>query len=258
VIEVGLPPGIVICNPDRPTGRKKIITPPEVKVLAQKYDLKVWQPEKLNTEDWKKNISEIDVAIVAAYGQIIPKEVLEIPRQGTIGVHPSLLPKYRGATPIQNTILSGDEVTGTTLFLIDEKVDHGPIISSTNYKPLSNETYLSLEQKLAELSAELIIEALPKYLSGKIKTQSQEESEATYTEKFSSNDAFVDLEKDSPNSIERKIRALNPEPGVWTNKDNNRVKLLEAEIKDGKLVIKKIQIAGGVPRALNNGNEFLN
>ena len=263
LISAGFIPEAVVCNPDKPVGRKKIITPPPVKQRILnlesgiKNKIKILQPEKLS--DIKSQLSDVNcqLFIVAAYAKILPKEILEIPRLGTIGVHPSLLPKHRGATPIQTAILNGDEITGTTIFLIDEKMDHGAIIANSEFRIQNLEwNYETLMKKLAELSADLLIEILPN-IEEKIKNaMPQNESQATYTKKFKTEDAYIepiDLEKaqnGSANSpqvavqIERKIRALNPEPGVFTIINDKRIKLLESKISDNKLKLIKIQKEG--------------
>lgn len=252
LIESGFPPAAVICNPDKPVGRKKIITPPPVKSLIMEHktwNINILQPEKLD-KDFMLQVSSFmpDVFIVAAYAKIIPKEILGLPKFGTIGVHPSLLPKYRGSSPIQSVILNGEAETGVTLFLADEKVDHGKIASSIKHQVSSDETYETLMKKLAELGGDLLVETLPKFLKGEITPLLQDESQATYTKKFITKDGYVDLEKDIPVIIERKIRALNPEPGVWTMMNNKRTKLLEAELVDGKLKLTKIQVEGKKPQ----------
>ena len=282
LIAAGFIPEAVVCNPDKPVGRKKIITPPAVKLSIMnqvgniKDKIKILQPEKLNIQNiynWCDRTNciyqDCDFFIVAAYGQIIPKEILEIPRLGTIGVHPSLLPKYRGVSPIQTAILNGDKETGTTFYLMDEKIDNGPILAQKaleNYE-LGIMNYESLMRKLAELSADLLIEILPN-IEEKIKNAvSQNENQAVYTKKIAIEDAFIesqDLEKAQNGSagssqvaaeIDRKIRALNPEPGVWTFMDikseKKRVKLLGAELVDGKLKLTKIQVEGKKPQNTN-------
>lgn len=253
LITVGMPPALVICNPDRPAGRKKIITPPPTKILAEKNQIPVWQPETLvnfQSEILNFKLDKIDFAVVAAYAKILPKEIIELPKLGIVGVHPSLLPKYRGSTPIQSVILNGEQETGTTLFLIDEKVDHGSILAVDHLPITKNDTYETLLKKLAELSGDLTVKILPKYISGKITPQTQNEAEATYTKKIGTQDAFVDCDKDTPESIARKVRALNPEPGTWTILNGKRTKILEAEIIEGKLKLKKIQIEGKKPTIL--------
>ncbi len=260
----GFVPAAVICNPDRPVGRKQIITPPPTKILGQTFGIPVLQPDELDS-NFIAQISGLrpDFFVVAAYAKIIPKEILDIPRLGSIGVHPSLLPKYRGSTPIQNTILNGDTETGVTLYVLDEKMDHGSILAISNFQfPISKITYEELLKELAELAGNLLVETLPKFAAGEIKPEPQNEAEAIYTKKFKSEDAFVDendlKEAESGKNqkkaelIDRKIRALNPEPGVWTLENGKRVKLLEAEISENKLVLKKIQIEGEKPRRVES------
>ncbi len=255
LISAGFVPAAVVCNPDRPVGRKKVLTAPPVKQLITngKWQIEIFQPEALSSLISRLSSLKPDFFVVAAYSKIIPKEILAIPRLGTIGVHPSLLPKYRGATPIQSAILNGDAETGVTLYLTDEKVDHGPILENRKWK-IGNSTYEQLHDALAKLAGELLVETLPKFLKGKIKPAEQNHAEATFTKKFTTEDAYVkpeDLEKAKKEGgeiaiqIDRKIRALNPEPGTWSVDKGKRIKLLEAEIIDGKLRIKKIQKEGG-------------
>jgi len=253
LLKAGMPPILVICNPDRPAGRKKIITPPPVKQLItdNQQPIEILQPENIKDISAKIKAINADVFIVAAYAKILPKEIIELPRLGTIGVHPSLLPKYRGSTPIQSVILNGETETGTTLFLIDEKVDHGAILATDRLPIVENDSYETLLKKLAELSGNLIVKTLPEYITGKIIPKPQNESEATYTKKIKTEDAFVDLEilqkaqdgtsPEDAKKITRKIRALNPEPGTWTIINGKRTKILEAELSEGKLKLKKIQ-----------------
>jgi len=263
LIKEGYTPKAVICNPDKPVGRKKIITPPPVKqLLIEKFKdckIEILQPENLNDIRSKLFTIGADLFIVAAYAQIISKKILEIPRLGTIGVHPSLLPKYRGSSPIQSAILNGEEKTGVTLYLMDEKMDHGSIIAQRELEfPIFNFQFLVLQQKLAELGANLLIETLPKFFNGGITPLPQDESQATYTRKFVTEDGRVELEdlriaqnglnSEKAITIYRKILALNPEPGVFTFINGKRVKLLEAKISDNKLIITKIQIEGKKPQ----------
>ena len=280
LIQAELMPEAVICNPDKPTGRKQIITPPPVKVLAQKYGLTIYQPKDKNEllEIIKK--LQPDLAIVAAFGMLFPKEILAVPKYGFINIHPSLLPKYRGPTPIQNAILNGDEKTGVSLFLIDEKMDHGPILAKRELEfPISpaardpaqrdNFQFPILSQKLAKLGADLLIQFLESLISQKltnnikevglpnIELKPQDESQATYTKKFETKDAYIepaDLEKAENQGgeiaieIERKIRALNPEPGIWTLQNGKRMKILEAILTpENKIKLKKIQFEGKNP-----------
>ncbi len=272
LIEAGFVPAAVVCNPDRPAGRKKIVTPPPVKrLLIEEFDglnIAIYQPEKLS--EIKRLLSDIDcqLFIIAAYSKIIPKEILDIPQLGSVGVHPSLLPKYRGPSPIQTALLNGDEKTGVTLFLTDEKIDHGPILvqQELNYElnlphqRTETADCATLTQKLAKLSGDLLVKTLPD-IENKIRNaQPQDESLAVYTAKFKTEDGFVDFndlktalrgESKTAEFIERKIRALNPEPGVFTvigkNGENKRIKLLSAALEGGRLKLAVIQPEGKKP-----------
>ena len=258
LIEKELTPSLVICNPDRPFGRKKIITPPPTKVLAEKYNIPISQPETLKGYEFPGG--EYDFAVVAAYGKIIPKEILEIPKFGTIGVHPSLLPKYRGATPIQSVILNGEKETGLSLYLMDEKMDHGKILKQSSLNIENGETYLSLEKKLGILGGKLVAETIPLYLSEKITPEEQNHDEATFTKKMTTEDAFVPYEYlecalkgscEKSEEIERKVRALTPEPGVWTINNGKRMKILETKIMEKKIMLTKIQMEGKKPQEIS-------
>jgi len=324
LIEADMAPGLVVTNPDRPVGRKKIMTAPAVKEMVLRYKIPVIQPEKLTTKNpaeggvrsdrvqtselsipdssvFKRNKKSThlstrdepgggfappdhgilspdlhsipgpqdllyqkkwDFFLVVAYGKIIPKEVLEVPRLGTINIHPSLLPKYRGPTPIQTAILNGDEETGVSLMLLDEEVDHGSLLLQRKHE-IRNSKFETLSGDLAELGAEMLIESLPKYLNGEITPKEQDHDKATFTKKFTVEDSEVEYETlaraisggapEEAMKIDRMVRALNPEPGVWTMTDDSpildlpkqkRVKILEAVVEDGKLVLKKIQVEG--------------
>ncbi len=262
LVHAGMVPAALVCNPDRAAGRKKIVSSPLTKqlILEQKLNSTVLQPEKLDISFLRKlEDLHADLFIVAAYANIISKSALAIPRHGTMGVHPSLLPHYRGASPIQSVILAGENETGTTLYTMDEKTDHGPIIAQAklNLDALTTD-YLALEEKLADLSAELLIRTVPSFIEGKIAPQAQDETRATYTKKFVTADGFVQpdiirsaLAGDTAKAEEivRKINALGLEPGVWTTHGGKRVKLLQGSAENGKLVIKKTQKEGDIPRS---------
>lgn len=201
-----------------------------------------------------------DFFLVAAFGKILKKELLEIPPKGTIGIHPSLLPKYRGASPIQTVILNGEKETGTAIFLIDEKVDHGAVLGTERLAIESDDTYSTLAEKLAHLSAGLFIKLIPKWLDGSLRPMLQDESEATFTRKFGTPDAEVDLKKDDQKKIHLKILSLNPEPGVFTilklkNGKTMRLKILEARYENGGLVLQRVQPDGKRAMAYS---DFLN
>ena len=163
LIDTHIPPVAVVTGPDKPAGRGHRLTSPPVKILADTYRISVVQPEKLDT-GFIFQISGFkpDVFIIAAYGKIIPKSMLDIPPKGTINVHPSLLPRHRGPAPIQGAILGGDESTGVTLMLTDEKMDHGPIIKSATYNMQNAKIlYTELHDILARIGGDLLVETLP-------------------------------------------------------------------------------------------------
>ena len=255
LIEEGMPPSFVVTNPDRPLGRKHILTPPPAKVVAEEHHIPVFHPETLS--DLKSEIRNADFAVLASYGKIIPKEIIDLFPKGIIVVHGSLLPRYRGATPIQTALLNGDPTTGITLLLMDEQVDHGKILSKVELKISEGDSYVSLIEKLAEMSAELILKTVPEYLAGKIVPQEQNHSEATFTKKSQTENGFVTWDNlreaetkggEEAIKIDRMIRALNPDPGVYTLKENKRIKLLEAKLENGKLKITTLQEEGKKPR----------
>jgi methionyl-tRNA formyltransferase len=251
LLDAGYAPSVLVCNPDAPVGRKKIVTPPETKVLIEEkgVNTKVFQPSnKKEISERKEIFSDCDIAIVAAYAKIIPVDVLEMFPQGVIGVHPSLLPAHRGPSPIQQMILDANTEVGVTLYLVDEEVDHGTLLSKhhiTNNKP---QTYLELEEELAEKGGQLLVKTLPEYLAGNITPQAQDHSKATFTKKFSTQDGSVDIVHDNPEIVARKILALTPEPGVFTMLDGKRIKLNIVEQKEGHWVITNITPEGKAPR----------
>lgn len=235
-------PILVITAPDKPVGRKQTLTSTPVKKIAKKYNI----PVVHQLEEIKK--IKPDLIIVAAYGQILPKEILEMPKYGCLNVHPSLLPKYRGASPIQTTILNGDKETGVTIILMDEKMDHGPIIAQTKYKIPDDINHKELDSTLAKQGATLLVKTLPKWINGEIEAKAQDEPKATYTKVLKKEDGKIDWSK-SAGEIEKQIRAFYPWPGAFTFIKHKgkvlRVKILKADIsKEDKLIIKKIQPEG--------------
>jgi len=231
-------PYLLICAPDQICKRKKALKICEAKKVALKLKIKIFQPSSLKDKKVIEFLKEIkpDLFLVASYGKILPKEVLEIPKFKTLGLHPSLLPKLRGPSPIQTAILNGEKITGTTLFLLDEKMDHGPILAQKTLNLKGNENYLELEEKLALLSASLFLEKYQDWIEGKINPLPQDETLATYTQKFEFKDGKLSPEKETAQEIERKIRALNPEPGTYIEVPNPKsqiskiIKILEGEV----------------------------
>lgn len=264
LIKRGIVPVAIVCNPDRPVGRKQIITPPPTKVLTARAapDIKIFQPEKLDEKIIKELGSlEPDFFVVAAYAKIIPAAVLDISAFDTLGVHPSLLPKYRGASPIQSAILAGETKTGVTVYVMDEKMDHGPICAAQkelSFDPLTT-TYTALEEQLAKLSVDLIPLAIDLRMDAGGAPEPQDESRATYTKKFTTENGFIEYSEldaaiagnsDKAELIVRTINALNPEPGVWILQNGKRIKLLEARMDGGALKLITIQEEGQKPRRL--------
>lgn len=243
LLQAGMKPFLVITTPPKPKGRKKILSPTPVHFLAEEEKISVLTPENLD-ENFINEFKKLkpDFVILTAYGKIIPSELLTIPPKGFINLHPSLLPKWRGATPIQSAILNGDTETGVSLFVMDEQIDHGPIIAKSKCKMQNAKlSYEDLRNKLAVLGASLIIKAVPIWLEGKIKPVPQDHSLASYCHKILPQDEKIDWEN-SAIAIDRKVRALNPFPGVYT----------KIRGKNGIILIK---IISGYP--LNDSFEYI-
>ncbi len=206
----------VFTQPDKPVGRKQVLTPPDVKVCAESYGLKVIQPVTLKDENSIKEIKSLnpDVIVVVAYGKILPKEILDIPKNGCINVHGSLLPKYRGAAPIQQAVLNGDKLTGVTTMYMGEGLDTGDILLKSETEIGENETSAELFDRLAELGADLLIETLDKLDS--ITPVKQDESKATYTNKITKDLCPIDWNK-TAREIHNQVRGLQTWP-VATSK----------------------------------------
>lgn len=253
----------VVTQPDKPVGRKQILTPSPVKLLAQRHKIPVFDYTDSPTMIHIIGKIKPELIVVAAFGEILPKEILKIPKYGCLGIHPSLLPKYRGPTPVQFSILNGEKETGVTIFLMDEKMDQGKIISNTKYQISKTDTSEGLSKKLAELGAELLIATIPKWVAGEIKPKPQNHKKAAYTKLLTKKDGFVDWKKIvlatqkevQPQRIERMVRAFTPWPGVWTKikilryKDTKilRLKILRAHLEGERLVLDLVQQEGKKP-----------
>lgn len=224
---------LVVTQPDKPAGRKKIMTSPPVKLWADLHNLPVIQPAKIREilEDIKK-ISP-DLIITASYGKIIPEDILNIPKHKSINIHPSLLPKFRGPSPIQSAILEDEKVTGITIMLMDKEMDHGPILAQENTKIDDADNFQTLHDKLAHQSAELLAKTITSLET--IVPQEQNHDSATFTKFFAREDGKIDWTEPA-SKIVQQINALNPEPGTWTTLDNKSVKILSAEETSDNLV----------------------
>lgn len=203
-----------------------------------------YKPVSVNDLEKIKELNP-DLVIVASFGKIISKKILEIPKYGCLNVHGSVLPKYRGPSPIQTAILNGDKETGITVMLMDEKIDHGKTISNSKLPISSKTTYQELNRKLAQLGIKLLLETIPEWIKGEIKAKEQDHSKASYTKMLKRQDGKINWNKPAQ-EIERQIRAFDPWPGTFTfikkGDKKIRVKILEAELsKDNQLIIKKLQ-----------------
>ncbi len=222
---------LVVTQPDRPTGRKQEMEPPPVKIVAEKYGIEVLQPETLKNISTTVGDADLrplpmaDINIVYRYGLIIPKNILDIPTHGTINIHPSLLPKYRGASPIQTAIMNGDAETGITIMQMDEAMDHGSILAQEIFPIELNDTYETLSRKMTPRVNELLLQIIPKFISGEIKPKPQDDAQVTFTKILSRDDGKIDWAK-SAQEIYNQYRGLTPWPGVWTMWEGKRLKLL--------------------------------
>ena len=212
----------VVTRPDKPGGRGLKLLPSPVKEMAQKWGLKIFQPSRLE-------ISPTPLGIAASYGQLIPKDVIESFKLGILNLHPSLLPKYRGPSPIQATILNGDPETGVTIIKMDEDMDHGDIVAKSKIKNQKSKlSFRELHDQLAELGAELLVRTLPKYIAGEIKPVPQEHEKATYTKIIKKPDARIDWQNPA-DVIVRQIRAYSVWPVAWTTLGGRPLKVHEGE-----------------------------
>jgi methionyl-tRNA formyltransferase len=214
-----LRPVLVITQPDRPKGRGYALSPTPVKIEAQKLGIPILQP--LHVKDILGEIKKYapHVMVLVAYGQIIPKEFIALARYGIVNVHPSLLPKYRGASPIQSAILHGDVETGASLMLLDQELDHGPLIAQERMAIQPEHNALTLEVDLAKLSAQLLLRELPNYLLGDTAPKEQNHSEASYTLRMKREDGKLDFSK-SAGVLSRWIRAYKGWPETYADLQN--------------------------------------
>lgn len=207
----------VVTQPDAPIGRHQTMTAPPMKKPAEQANVPVFQPTTFKDEEFFARIEEQkpDIALVFAYGRIIPQRFLDIPKQGTLNVHPSLLPKHRGPTPVHAAILEGDIKTGVTLIVLDAEMDHGPIIAQSTLLLSGAETTETLSDALAEHAADLVAASLPLYLAGKITPREQEHALATSCKLLDRESGKIDWSLPAE-TILRQARAYTPWPGIWT------------------------------------------
>jgi methionyl-tRNA formyltransferase len=225
----------VVTQPDRASGRGRELKPPPVKALALELNIPVMQPEKLRAPEAMEQLRvwTPDLIVVAAFGQILKKDVLELPRFGCINVHASLLPRWRGAAPINAAILAGDEEIGVTIMKMDVGLDTGPMLAMKSMRLASDLTTDSALQALSQLGADLLIETLPDYFSGKLIPQAQPEDGATYAPMLKKEDGLLDFTR-SAVELERRVRAMNPWPGAWFEWNGNPLKVMRASVVSGE------------------------
>ncbi|MDO8598970.1 MAG: methionyl-tRNA formyltransferase [bacterium] len=220
----------VITKPDEPAGRTHAMTPPPLASWAKEHGVQYWQPGSKDELTSLLTKLRPDIGVVVAYGKIIPQDALTIPRFGFVNLHPSLLPRWRGPSPIPAAIAAGDVETGVTLMRIDAEVDHGPILAQERVPLSSAATRSSLENELAKLGARLLERTLPDYLAGGIAPKPQDHTQATMTPLLTRDDGRIDW-RASAATIERKVRAYEGWPGTWcTLPDGERLKILEATV----------------------------
>lgn len=237
-------PSLIITTPDIKVGRGNKFDFPPVKKWADAHGIPVLQPEIIDDEFLNTLRKDTyDVFILVAYGKMLPKKILDIPKHGILNTHPSLLPRFRGPSPVRSAILEDERKTGTTVIVLDEKMDHGPIVAQEgidieeeNWPPLLP----ALEKMLFTKGGEVLVKVLEDYVSGKILPVPQDESKATYCKKIKKEDGLVDLEKEPEKEIYKKYCAFYGWPGIYFIKNGKRVKITDASFENGEFIIKKV------------------
>lgn len=262
----------VVTQAPRPVGRKKFISYSAVDTWAFKRKIPIYH----SVEAFLKDKVDADLGIVVAYGEILPNEIINYFPYGILNVHPSLLPKFRGASPLQSAIVSGDSETGATIMKIDEKMDHGPIVSQFKEEILSSDNSKILGDRIFERAATVLVDLIPAYSKKKITLKPQKQEEATYTTLLKKEHGFIPQKflkealngkvskedwnigfikdfslKPTPENIERFIRAVSPWPGAWTEvfidsnkREKKRLKILEAKVEEEKIIPINVQLEG--------------
>lgn len=254
---------IVATQPDQKVGRKQILTPTPVNLIAKKAKISILNdlgvPQGGRVPTGVKNVvssffDNIDLALVYAYGDLIPKELLELPKYGFWNIHPSLLPKYRGPSPIATPLINGDKTTGVTIIKMDKEIDHGPIIAQESLTIKDNDKRPDLEKKLTDLGFEMFKKLINQLIitNYELKTKAQNHSQATFTNKLSKDDGFVDFKnleleiRNSSETLYNRFRGLSPWPGIWTLLPNGkRLKIKDMSLTTShQLLVTKVQLEG--------------
>ena len=223
-----------VSQPDKPVGRKHVLTAPPAKTMAQELGIEVYQPDSLRTDEAYEFIrnADPDLIVTAAYGKILPQRMLDIPKYGCINVHASLLPEYRGAAPVQYSILNGDDVTGVTIMKMDAGMDTGDILRQTEVAIDIDDNTESLMAKLAEAGRDLLLSSIDDYVEGKIISVPQDEDKVTLTAPVKPDDGIIDWNQ-SARQIHDRIRALSSWPGCSTTFNGKRIKIYASKLADG-------------------------
>jgi methionyl-tRNA formyltransferase len=246
LVDAGHEIQLVITQPDRPARRGMKLTPPPVKVAAQEVGLQVFQPERIRDPEAVERIRQLqpDLLVVVAYGQIIPRSVLAIPKQGVLNVHASLLPRHRGAAPVAGAILAGDSETGVTIMRMDEQLDHGPLLATRETAIERGEAAPALSTRLAAIGAGLLVETLEGI--EEIEAVEQDHGAATVTRRLSREDGELEWEMGAL-EIDRRVRALQPWPGVTLPTKKGRIKVLSGHVEGDRYVLDVVQLPGKKP-----------
>ncbi len=235
LVKVGYTPTLLVTKPDTPSGRHMQITAPHIKTWCEMKNIKVFQPESLKElpKDSPLHAKKFDLFIVASYGKMIPDDVLNLSTKGILNVHPSLLPLYRGPSPIESALLDGAMTTGVSIIKLDSEMDHGPILTQSAFMINPNSTSGTLEVECGQLGGELLVQVLPHYLDGALIPKEQEHEKATVCKKISKELGEITLQTRA-DEVQRKFRALTPWPGIYffiKHKDKNfRVKINEVDL----------------------------
>ena len=230
LLDAGLPISAVVSQPDRPRGRGRKVQPTAVTTFALQNQLTLFRPQRLRSEEIRTQLShfEPDLFVVVAY-RILPESMLSIPQRGSINLHGSMLPHYRGAAPIQHALLNGEEQTGLTTFLLDERVDTGGILLQEQVAIEQNDDYGILQERMAEQGAQLLLESVQQYLAGELHPAPQPAGEFTVAPRIGSADRLLDWQQ-SASELNNRIRALSPAPGAFCQLDDKQLTLFAAEV----------------------------
>jgi len=250
----------VYTQPDKEAGRGRALVAPPVKAVALKYGLPVYQPVNLKTAEERDKLTALkpDIIIVAAFGQILPRPVLELPRYSCLNIHPSLLPKYRGVSPVPAAILNGDEFTGVSVMMLDRGVDTGPVLVQAQTSITRWDTTGSLTEKLSRIGAQLLLEILPHWFEGQVTPQTQDNAQATYTRMIDKEAGEIEWNQPAV-ELWRQVRAYQPWPGSYTQWQGKQLKIIEALPLEGQSGIpgRVVTLAGDVAFGVETGAGIL-